>query len=78
MSANDDRWTELASRNERLIQPPEPRRQPGDHRTDAVPSQWTELASQAERLAEVHGQQLGRLAASRRGRCDLRQVAGAA
>jgi hypothetical protein len=78
MSAIDDRWAELSSGNERLIRLPDPRRQPGDHRIDAVPSRWTELASRGERLAEVQEQQLGRLAGARRGRCDLRQVAGAA
>ncbi len=77
MSANDDRWAELASGNERLIRLAEPRHQPDSHRLDAVQSRWADLAGQGERLAEVQ-QQLGTLAGSRRGRCDLRQVAGAA
>jgi hypothetical protein len=77
MSASDDRWAELSSRNERLIRQPDQRHQPDDHRPGAGPSGWAGLASHDERLTEI-GEPLRKLASSRRGQCDLRQVAGAA
>ncbi|MGO8958585.1 MAG: hypothetical protein ACLQFR_14635 [Streptosporangiaceae bacterium] len=63
-------WDDLSSRNERLVQPPEPLSAQGG----ATAMKWAELDSQRERLAESSPAQAGPGSRS----ASLRLVAGAA
>ena len=70
MSGSHRNWDDLASRNERLVQPPEPRSYGAQ--ASAAATRWAELDSQRERLADAVQAGPGSRLAS------LRLVAGAA
>jgi hypothetical protein len=52
MSRNDDRWTDLSSQNERVVQLSEPATSSAGRHSGAARSQWAALASQRERLVD--------------------------
>jgi len=72
MSGSRGNWDDLSSRNERLVQSPEPWSCPAQ--VSAAAAQWAELDSQRERLADAS---LGQAGPSSRS-ASLRLVAGAA
>jgi hypothetical protein len=53
MSGRDDRWTDLSSQNERVVQLNEPTAGSAGCRSGAARSQWAALASQRERLVDT-------------------------
>ncbi len=53
MSNSAGQWDELSSRNERLVQLPDPRLSPAPSSAAQSPTQWAELASQGERLVDT-------------------------
>jgi hypothetical protein len=75
MPSGADRWAELSSHNERVVQPGEPeyspRRPAGEH------SGWAELASQGERIIDA-ADPMFRRAEAYHGPAGMRLVAGAA
>jgi hypothetical protein len=75
MPSSADRWAELSTQNERVVQPGDPdyhpQFPPGAH------SGWAELASQRERVVEVADPMFRRPEAYH-GPTGMRLVAGAA
>jgi hypothetical protein len=75
MPSGADRWAELSSQNERVVQPDDPER--GSERPAGAGSGWAELASQRERVIDA-ADPMFRRADAYHGPAGMRLVAGAA
>jgi len=74
MSGRDDRWADLSSQNERVVQLNE---STAGYLSGTPRSQWAALASQRERLVDTTDPDF-RLASSGHAKPGMRLVAGAA
>jgi hypothetical protein len=77
MSVTDNRWADLSSQNERVVQLSEPGASSTGRLSGAAQSEWAALASQRERLVDNTDPEF-RLASSRLAGTGMRLVAGAA
>jgi hypothetical protein len=77
MSGSNDRWAELSSQNERVVQQGERAAVPAGSPAETVRARWAELTSQSERLAD-QGDLEYQLASPRLGGQGMRRVASAA
>ena len=77
MSVTDDRWADLSSQNERVVQLAEPAASSTGYIGGAAQSPWAALASQRERLVDNSDPEFERASSSRAG-TGMRLVAGAA
>jgi hypothetical protein len=75
MPSSADRWAELSSQNERVVQSTDP--EVSAQRAAEGRSGWVELASQRERVVEA-GDPMFRPAEAYHGPAGMRLVAGAA
>jgi hypothetical protein len=75
MPSGADRWAELSSQNERVVQPGDPER--CSERPAGPGSGWAELASQRERVIDA-ADPMFRRADAYHGPAGMRLVAGAA
>jgi hypothetical protein len=82
MSGSGDRWADLSSQNERVIQLTESTAGSAGCLSGVAQSQWAALASQRERLVNTTDPEFGvagsRHASSGRSFTSMRLVAGAA
>jgi hypothetical protein len=77
MSVRDDRWADLSSQNERVVQLSEPGASSTGCPGGAAQSRWAALASQSERLVDNSDTEF-QLASSHLAGTSMRLVAGAA
>jgi hypothetical protein len=77
MSVTDDRWADLSSQNERVVQLSEPGASFTGCLSGAAQPEWAALASQRERLVDNTDPEF-RLASSSLASTGMRLVAGAA
>ena len=77
MSVTDDRWADLSSQNERVVQVAEPAASSTGYLGGAAQSPWAALASQRERLVDNSDPEFTRASSSLAG-TGMRLVAGAA
>jgi hypothetical protein len=77
MSGRDDRWADLSSQNERVVQLNESTAGSAGCLSGAARSQWAALASQRERLVDTTDPEFT-LASSGHASAGMRLVAGAA
>jgi hypothetical protein len=77
MSVTDDRWADLSSQNERVVQLTESAASSAGCLGGAAQSRWAALASQRERLVDNSDPEFER-ASSRLAATGMRLVAGAA
>jgi hypothetical protein len=77
MSVTDDRWADLSSQNERVVQLSEPATSSTGCLSGAARPEWAALASQRERLVDNSDPEF-RLASSSLASTGMRLVAGAA
>jgi hypothetical protein len=77
MSVTDDRWGDLSSQNERVVQLSEPGASSTGCLGGAAQSRWAALASQRERLVDNSDPEF-QLASSSMASTGMRLVAGAA
>jgi hypothetical protein len=77
MSVTDDRWADLSSQNERVVQLTEPAASSTGCLGGAAQSRWAALASQRERLVDNSDPEFKRASSNLAG-TGMRLVAGAA
>jgi hypothetical protein len=77
MSVSDDRWADLSSQNERVVQLSEPGASSTGRLSGAAQPRWAALASQRERLVDNSDPEF-QLASSSMASTGMRLVAGAA